>query len=482
MSDFFMSDFMFKFSTDEIDLYNSLNESTKDLIYKLIKINPNYFHELYRIVIADEARGMTDLIAQRVEIDYLMLVKHKTKGDAQRIAAETARRTVIEQQNARSNINLYEFTPQPRPHMNAFVSDVIKKLKIKISTNPDEAVKRISELISADIVKLLEQYVDKIEYAEAAKDTKLCYVKLTLKMDFIDDLELIIIRLEHANTTITDTFYNVLQAFGLTLVSVECVIPNEFNLRYSQEKIDQTAQFIIEKMFVSSDPTLKISVAFDAAAPAFEEARAAAAAAAAAKMTAINAKVAAAAAAKEAIKPFLDDVAKQTGRIQKDLHVIQKINEDIVAILDRYVDEIKYEVVTSGELNLCSVKLPLKMNFIHELGIIFERLKKNNTTIKETFRIVLQAFGLTLVSVICVIPKESNDSTFSDPLIAQFVSLIKLQKIDVRFDSKVEISVRIHNLLPSRVVGGKKKKKSIKKKVKSRKYIYRKRKRSTRKR
>jgi hypothetical protein len=493
-----MSDFMSDFSTDELVLYNSLYESTKKLIYELIKINPKYFHELYGIVIADGARGMTIEIAQRVEIDYLMLVKHETEGEAQRIAAETARRTVIEQQNARSHINLYEFTPQPRPHiphMNAFVTDVIKKLKI--SNDLDEAVNLISDLISADIVKLLEKYVDNIEYAKDAKDTTLCYVKLTLNMAFIDDLELIIIILENANTTITDTFDNVLKVFGLTLVSVECVIPNESN-RYWEEKINQTAQFIIDqKMFVSSKPTLKISVAFDAAAPAFEKARAAAAAAAAAKTTAKakvaaikEAKAAAAAAAEAAINPtyvFLHDVQTKTKRNPKDPQKIQTINEDIVAILNSYVDEIQYKVVD----NLCSVKLSLNMNFIHKLGIIFERLNNAKTTITHTFEIVLQVFGLTLVSVQCVIPEYSNSNIISPSQIVEFAQFIIDQQMFVEPDPKLKISKEIQKIYDAAferqheyqlVVGGKKKKKPIKKKVKSRKYSYRKRKRSTRKR
>lgn len=356
-----------------------------------------------------------------------------------------------------SEIKLTDFHLS-KPRTYAFLVNLSSQLEKLGKIINFEAVENISE----DIIDLLGRYVVGNTITYGVKDKVLCSVTLTLQMTFVDQIYKIIDILSREGTTITDTFDNVLKVFGLKLVSVQCVIP-EYSNFLSPTRIVDFAQFIIDQnMFVSSDPTLKISVAFDTAAAAIEEAEAAAAA------------------AKAERKPtyvFLDDVKTKTQIKPKDPQKIQEINEDIVAILDSYVDEIQYEVFG----NSCDVKLSLKMNFIHKLGIVFERLKNIDTNIKETFNIALQVFGLTLRSVTCVIPKESNDFTFSDPLIAQFVSLITLQEINVLYDRKVYISGRIHNLLSSPVVGGKKKKKSIKKKVKSRKYIYIKRKRSTRK-
>ena len=181
---------------------------------------------------------------------------------------------------------------------------------------------------------------------------------------------------------------------------------------------------------------------------------------------------------------FLNDLGIKLHKKIINFEAVEKISEDIIDLLGTYGENtITYDV---KDKVLCSVTLTLTMNFVNQIDNIIDRLRKEGTTITDIFYNVLQAFGLTLVIVQCVIPENSN--FLSQQRRAQFAQFIIDQKMFVLHDPNLKISTEIQQIYDAaadyyqRLVGGKKKKKTIKKKLKYRKYIYRKRKRSTRKR
>jgi hypothetical protein len=83
--------FPLKYTTRELELYYDQSDVTRSLIELIIKKEPSYFHDLYKLV--NGWGGLqNDILAQIVEIKYQMLVHNKTEEEAQKIALETAQR------------------------------------------------------------------------------------------------------------------------------------------------------------------------------------------------------------------------------------------------------------------------------------------------------------------------------------------------------------------------------------------------------
>lgn len=96
----------FDYTKQETELYDLQTDQTKYLIEQIIRKEPTYFHDLYKIV--NESGGIpSDLLAQIVEIKYQMLINKKTEEEAQQIALETAKR-IVEGKNLLPDSNIQE--------------------------------------------------------------------------------------------------------------------------------------------------------------------------------------------------------------------------------------------------------------------------------------------------------------------------------------------------------------------------------------
>ena len=98
--------FPLEYTTRKLELYDDQSDITRSLIEKIIRKEPTYFHELYKIV-NDNGGIQSDLLAQIVEIKYQMLFNNKTEKEAQKIALKTAQR-IVKEKNLLPDSNIQE--------------------------------------------------------------------------------------------------------------------------------------------------------------------------------------------------------------------------------------------------------------------------------------------------------------------------------------------------------------------------------------
>ena len=138
--------FPLEYTKQETELYDLQTDQTKSLIEQIIRKESNYFHNLYKIVY-ENGGIQSDLLAQIVEIKYQMLIKKKTKEEAEEIALETAKR-IGEGKNLLPDSNIQEvekillenvLTPNEKQQLKAILTKYFPNREISkncIKSNP----------------------------------------------------------------------------------------------------------------------------------------------------------------------------------------------------------------------------------------------------------------------------------------------------------------------------------------------------------